>query len=404
MNKSKIKINLSHPFILFFLVWALTLFFYSLEITNNILGLNKNTRILLYSFFFIYFFVNIISNFLQRRVHEPLIYKLSINSKIEINLFTIIINKIFKIWVFFSILEIILFKGVPLISVVIFKNSDVDYAKFGLPTLHGLLNALYYTFMVGNFLVYSLTKQKKYLIKIIIFIFWPILLMSRASFLWVVAEILCVYLLLNKIYLKKFLILCFYVIVFIYLFGVLGDARIGENSSFKTSNFVSTKYENIAEKIPSGFIWVYLYATTPINNIVVQTNQLNPKYDFKSSTAGLIPSVIRSRIYNEDDKYGFELDSQAFNVSSFFSNFLNDFGIIGTLIIVTILFILSLLIYYKCFTGKLGYIISYSAIFYAILTSIFFDNFLSLVTIFQITLGIIINNLLYKNKKINYNV
>ena len=205
MNKSKIKINLSHPFILFFLVWALTLFFYSLEITNNILGLNKNTRILLYSFFFIYFFVNIISNFLQRRVHEPLIYKLSINSKIEINLFTIIINKIFKIWVFFSILEIILFKGVPLISVVIFKNSDVDYAKFGLPTLHGLLNALYYTFMVGNFLVYSLTKQKKYLIKIIIFIFWPILLMSRASFLWVVAEILCVYLLLNKIYLKKFL-------------------------------------------------------------------------------------------------------------------------------------------------------------------------------------------------------
>ncbi len=404
MNKSKIKINLSHPFILFFLVWALTLFFYSLEITNNILGLNTNTRILLYSFFFIYFFVNIISNFLQRRVHAPLIYKLSINSNIEINLFTIIINKIFKVWVFFSILEIILFKGVPLISVLIFKNSDLDYAKFGLPTLHGLLNALYYTFMVGNFLVYSLTKQKKYLIKIIIFIFWPILLMSRASLLWVLSEILCVYLLLNKISLLKFLKLSFFIFLFIFLFGVIGDARGVEDSSFKILNFVSPKYENIAEKIPIGFIWVYLYATTPINNIVAQTNQLNPKYDFKSSAANLIPSVIRNRIYNEDDKYGFELDNQAFNVSSFFSNFLNDFGIIGTLIMVTILFILSLLIYYKCFTGKLGYIISYSAIFYAILTSIFFDNFLSLVTICQFTIGIIINNLLYKNKKINYNV
>lgn len=397
MNKSYFRINLSHPLILFGLTWFFTLFFYSLEITNNIKGLNQSTKILIYTTFVIFLVIYLFFYLFKKSNKATLIDKISSNSINIINKFELIINRIFKIWLFFSFLEVILFKGVPLISVVVLKNTDLDYSKFGVPTLHGLLNSLYYTFMVGYFLLYSLTNRRKYLVKVLCFIFWPILLMSRASFLWVLCEILCVYLLLNKIYLKKLIVILFYVFLFIYLFGVIGDARIGENSSFKTSNFVSSKYENIAENIPTGFIWVYLYGTTPINNIVVQTNQLNPKFDFKSTIAGLIPTFIRSKIYSEEDKYGFELADEAFNVSSFFSNFLNDFGIPGAIIIASLIFLQSLVIYYKCHTGKLGYIVSYSAIFYAILTSIFFDNFLSLVTVFQIFIGTIINHSLYKN-------
>lgn len=396
MKFKNFSFNLYNPFVLFGLIWSFAIFLYSIELTNNIRGLNQNTTLLIYSSLIIILFLNF--GFFLVRSNKSLGIKeiILLNPISVVRQFEKIINRIFKIWAFCSIVEVILFKGLPLISVVILKNSDLDYSKFGVPTLHGLLNSLYFTFMAGYFIIYYLTNNKKYLVRIVIYILWPILLMSRASLLWVFSELLCIYLLFNKVHFKTLLRLFSFILIFIYLFGIIGDARIGESSSFKTSSFVSPQYEEIAEKIPTGFVWVYLYATTPINNIVTQTTQLNPKYNFKYTTAGLIPSFIRDRIYKEDDKYGFELDNDAFNVSSFYSNYLNDFGIIGAIIIVGLLFLQVLAFYYKCYSGKLGFIVAYPAIFYAIFTSIFFDNFFSLVTIFQIFVGLIINRLLYK--------
>lgn len=401
MQSIRLKFSFANPLILYVVIWSSTLLLYSIEITKNIKGLNSSTECLINFSILIYILINIIIQLFRSRNKYSIREKVLINFNNDLHRFNAIINKIFTIWLIFSLFEIVLFNGVPLISVVVLGQLEKDYSKFGLPTLHGLLNALYYTYMVGTFIMYLITKRKKYLYRVLIFISWPILLMSRASFLWVLSELLCAFLLLNKISTRKLLIIFSGVILFIYLFGVIGDARIGENSNFKTSNFVSEKYENIAESIPTGFVWVYLYATTPINNIVTQTDQIKPKYDFKYTTLGLIPSFIRSRIYTDDDKYGFVLEDEAFNVSSFFSNFLNDFGVLGALIVVSFIFLGSLNLYYLCFTGKVGYLISYSVIFYATLTSIFFDNFFSLVTIFQILLGVFINYMLY-NKRETY--
>lgn len=402
------KINFSNPVLIYLLIWLTTLYIYNLELTKNIKGLNEKTSLLIYSsciiFLILYFILVLIRHELKKNKFDIKIKIQNINNDFVILKFKKVIKLIFKIWLFFSVLEILIFKGVPLISVVLLRQTDLDYAKFGIPTVHGLLNALFYTFLSGYFILYNLTKKKEYLFFAFIFLLWPILLMSRASLLWAISEILCIHLLFNKITFKKISKIILYVLLFIYLFGVLGDARIGEDSTFKASNFINTKYESYEKYIPSGFIWVYLYATTPINNLVSQTEQINPSYNFRSTTEGLIPSFIRTKIYSEDEKYGFELEDSAFNVSSYFTNYLNDFGINGSILFVSILMILILLIYNNCTSGKIGSIIAYSAVFYAILTSIFFNNFLSLVTVFQVILGYYINNFLYKNKKLNYNV
>ena len=398
INRKYIKI--ANPLVLYTLVWVFVYYLYSIEFTNNIVGLNYKTNILIYNsilvFFIIYFFAFFFRLFLFKKMPSNFSSIFNRNDKTRIRKFEITINKIFNIWLFFTIFEIFYFKGLPLISVVLLKQTDLNYKSFGIPSLHGLLNALYYTIVIGQLILYSLTKEKKFIKRISLLLLWPIFVMSRAVLLWVSVEIICVILIFYRLSLKRFFKIIISILFFIYIFGVIGDSRIGNASKFSTDNFVNQKFTKISESIPSGFVWVYLYATTPLNNIVVNIDNLNPNYTFKYSLSGLIPSFIYKLFFKIQDSGPMVLDNEAFNVSSFFANYLFDFGVLGTIIFVGILQLISILIYFSIYSGKLGSVIAYSAIFYAILTSIFFDNFISLITIVQIFLGFYINRLVYK--------
>ena len=100
MNKSYFRINLSHPFILFGLTWFFTIFFYSLEITNNIKGLNESTKILIYTTFFIFVIINFLFVSIRRKNDILLVNKLSLNSNKVIERFELLIDRIFKVWFF----------------------------------------------------------------------------------------------------------------------------------------------------------------------------------------------------------------------------------------------------------------------------------------------------------------
>lgn len=406
MNKiNKISINFSNPLILYSTVWIASLFLYSLKFTVNIKDLYNETLILIlgsiFNFALIYSIFIIFRTITRGKI--SLIFSPSVING-DSHLFSRfkLINKVLiGFWAFFTFIEIVQFGGVPLFSVLILKNYTLDYTKFGIPTLHGLLNACYYTIVVCFYLMYTGSKKIKYIFYLLALLLWPILLMSRALLLCVLIEVLCVYLLHNVIRFKKILFLVFLVLVFIITFGYIGDSRVSEESKLATSSFVSPDYENISDNIPSGFIWVYLYITTPINNINSNIQNLNPKYNFKYTLVGLIPSFIRDKIYKGDNKYSLELESEAFNVSSFFANYLNDFGIFGSLLIVAIINIVTIRSYFLARKGKYGSIISYACLFYALFTSIFFDNFFSLVTVFQFFFGFIINYFVYVKKQIN---
>lgn len=398
--------NFANPLTAYLIVWGLTLFLYSIKFTNNILAINNKTIALIYSscilFSFIYVSIKILNGSFVKKSHST-IYLLHLNNNEKIlNKYKGVLRGIFIFWLILSLIEIILFKGIPLISVVILGQYDLDYKAFGVPTLHGLLNACYFTIVVGNFITYLIEKNRKRLYFTIILFIWPILLMSRAMILWGLIEILCVYLFFNRITVKNFFKIFFGIIIFIIIFGLIGDSRNGELKQFTTSTFVSTEYESVAEYIPSGFVWVYLYATTPINNIVINVNKLNPQFGFKYSLNGLIPSFIRDKIFSESDKYALILDDDAFNVSSYFANYLFDFGIAGAVIFAGFLQFITVISFFSAKSGRIGSLISYSVLYYAVFTSVFFDNFISLPTVFQIFIGLFINYYIYRKNKLHY--
>ena len=372
---------------------------YSVGFTNNLLDIDTKTLSLIItsiiSFALIYFLVFGFMGTFGRKNNYKFLFSLN-----RLAHFKRILNYGFKIWLAFTALEIVMFGGVPLVAVVIQGNSTLDYTKFGIPSVHGFLNSLYFIVTTGYFLHYKLTKDKDSRKKVFILIFWPFLVMSRATLLWVTLQMFYIHLLFTKINVKRFFSISVGVVLFIISFGILGDSRSGEQEVRFTDSFISVEYKEIGQKMPTGFVWVYLYATTPINNLIHNAD-LKPTYDFSQSFKSLIPSAVRKLIFKGNSKNPLNLYQEGFNVSSYFANYLSDFGHFGANILVAILQLIVVVIYFLSKKMKIGSILAYAALFYAVFTSVFFDNFMSLVTVSQIFMGFTINKMLYKNKN-NY--
>ncbi len=397
-------LSLSNPTLIYCLTWGIALSLYNLELTTNILGLNNSTIYLVISSIVLFIISDLIITFWVIALNG---YKISLRKNYFIDLNTLnklnslkkIIKIITFIWGTLTLVEIIEFGGIPLVTVVILKQFDLDYASFGLSTLHGLLNALYLTIVCSVFILYQSTKKRKYFYYTLVLLLWPLFLMSRALIIWTLLEIFSVYFFFNSINIKKLFSLLSIVLLVIFIFGYIGDNR-GETRDQGVERFTDTfvKDENrfITDKIPSGFIWVYLYVTTPFNNVVWNIDNIKPEYDFKYTFGSLLPSVVRN-----DTNLGpsLELYEEAFNVSSYFANYIKDFGVFGASIFIFFLQIYVLLIYQSARKFKLGGMIAYATLFNSVVMSIFFDYFFSLVTVFQVLLGLFINNLLYGKTK-----
>ena len=393
MAINKILLN---PFFLYSFIWFGTLFLYSIHFTNNLSPLVENTYFLIFStivsFALIYLFLKFLA------VNYPKKTILQTNNEEVIYRFKKIIKLFFNFWLIFTLLEVILFKGVPIINVLVLNQYDLDYKKFGIPTLHGFLNSIYYTLIVGYSYLLLIKKEKKYRTILLLLFVWPVLVMSRAVLLVALIQFLLVYIISVKIRLRQLFIIIIYVLGFVYAFGLIGDSRGGGGlKRFTVETFVNDQYVEFAEKIPSGFVWTYLYITTPLNNVNYTIDVLKPEYKLKYTFRALIPSFIRSNLFDTDDR-PLILDDEAFNVTTFFSNFLRDVGVYGSILIVAFLQFIMTFFYFSLKRGSIGSIVSYGAIYFALITSIFGDSFFTLAIISQILLGIYINNKIYLKK------
>lgn len=402
-------LSLSNPSVIYSLTWGLALFLYNLELTTNVIGLNSSTLYLvvssIVSFVISYFIISfVIISFNGYRINHRKNQFSDFNTFNKLEFFKKIIKSIAVVWVFFTLVEIVKFGGIPIVNVLILRQFDLDYATFGLPTLHGLLNALYLTLICSIFILYQSIKNKKYLYISMILFFWPILIMSRALMIWTLLEFFCVYFIFNSISQKKIFGLFSILLLVIMLFGYIGDNRGESNDQGVerfTDKFVKDENRFITDKLPSGFIWVYLYVTTPLNNVVWNIDNIQPEYNFKYTFAALLPSVLRpgtnERSSNDNS---LQLFQEAFNVSSYFANYMRDFGVVGASIFIFFLQLYVLTIYQSAKSFKLGSMIAYATLFNSVVMSIFFDYFFSLVTVFQVLLGLFINYLLYSKSHV----
>lgn len=367
---------LINPAFVFIFIWSLSLFLYTLHYSNVFLILSDKTinYILLSEasvFFAWLFFV-----FWTGRLHlNPSRNKnlIQFTSKSEEK-----IKFIFLFWVFFSIVELLYFRDLPIFTV--FGFGSISYLDYGIPTLHGLLNAIILSLSMYVLYTYLRIEKRIFLFYYFLLLIVPVLSMSRGTLVSMLVESLFVVLVFKGIRFKLFLKLAGILVGVVFLFGWLGELR--------TEGLGDKVYEvfNISDNypgwLPKSFIWVYMYLTSSLNNlenIIYSYPLLN--FEPYKALFGLLPSFVRNLL---DQPVQVDLVTSAFNVSSFMPNYLSAFGVYGSILFYFLASLVSMYIFYKYMeTRSLALGFSLVIILHSVALSVFSDFFAVQVYFFQ---------------------
>lgn len=287
---------------------------------------------------------------------------------------------LFRFWVCFSILEILIFRSLPFFS---FLGFGGHYTEWGIASLHGLLNAMIITISNVCFYKYLSNRKKKYLYFFVLCLCWPMLLLTRQVIMSMIIQAALIYVYTNKIKISK--ILAYFSVFFavVFLFGVLGDLRSG-TGAIGTLAGVSDNYPSF---LPSGFLWVYVYITSPLNNL---NHNIYLYSDFSFSPliafANLFPSFIRSKII-PFSVVKTPLVNDNLNVVTMHPQYLNAFGFYGALLFYFLygLFVLYVFVQFKTKTNA-KWLFMTVVLTHNLLLSVFVDFNFNLVFLFQLFL------------------
>lgn len=307
--------------------------------------------------------------------------------------------KLFIIWLLLTLVEIAYFRSLPILS--IFGIGEGAYTEWGIPSLHGLLNSI--ILVVSNYCLYLYikTKEKKYIQFFLLILLWPLILITRQLFMSMAVQGIFVYLFFNKLKTKNILKFIALALSIILLFGIVGDLRSGSSDMFIAIAQPSSNYPTF---LPSGFLWVYIYITSPLNNVNFNIQDY-PLFNFNPSPllSSFLPSFIRDKITFWGQTNNLKLVDDLLNVSSMFPNYLSAFGYLGSILFYFLMGLIFNVIYFKTkrFNVNIKWVFILVVILHNILFSLFVDFFSSLVFIFQIALHYIIGTKIYlKNDKV----
>jgi oligosaccharide repeat unit polymerase len=385
-----------NPAFIYISIWGLVLVLYSLRLTNQLIDI-PFSGILMVSMGFI-------SMFIAYGLSSVLIGNKRLEIYNEINVVKSFAKILLKIWIIGSIFDIFYSGGLPL-EWVLKGDYSRNYTDFGIPSLHGVLNACYLQSIAIYFYIWLSNKDKKYLILILILLFWPVLMLGRGIFLGAIIQICAIYFMFNKIRLYTFIKIFLSIICIIYLFGFLGDIR---NTPNPFDYLINDNYRDLFENIPSGFLWVYIYITSGINNIFYNMNIIDPSFVPNYSLSNLIPSTIKRWLNFDPRNDALIFADDNLNISTNYAGFISDFGPIGAIFCIYVIQQIASYIYIKARNGKLQYIFAYSVIFQVLIFSAFYDMFFLLPTLFQLFIAYLFYSYISKrsNKRtkfINYN-
>lgn len=368
-----------NPFFIFSFVWLLVLFLYSLGLSQVLTPLNQTTVLLvigsIFSFFLGWFFVCVLYGKLYLRPEiDRNFYCYFFTSK------NIVRRIIFigYVWGFGALFEVFFFRGIPLLS-LFGIGSELSYVDFGISGLHGALNSLYLVLVTFIFVRQLFVRSKLGMSILIFLMLWPILLMTRQLMFSVVVQMVFLYIFFKPLRFTSYLWLFLASFITVILFGYIGDLRSG-GDAFLALASPSFDYP---DSFPSGFMWVYIYLVSPLNNINYNILSIEPYYFPVNITLGIFPSLVRdyiSSLFGIVDQI--ELVNSNLNVSSLFSKLLQDFGVFFTPFFIFIISVFSFYLMGNC-RRKPGYFFALVIVLHGLLFSVFSDLLFHLVFIFE---------------------
>ena len=376
--------GLANPALVFTVLWGLVLGLTHIRLTSQLTDLNSSTLWLVGANVCTIWVIFFISLALMRK---PVSLWDARAGGLDLPVLRNLVQTLLKVWVVGTIIEIILSGGVPLVWMIT-GHPTKDYRDFGIPSVHGFLTAIYLFCLTGLLLLYLIEAVKKDLLIALALLSWSVILIHRGAFIWALLELLAVFILVRRISLKRMVHVGALMIAGMLLFGIVGDLRAGAGKAV-IREIATERGRILVETLPSGFLWVYIYITSPVNNINAGVERLVPLNKPYFSTMNLLPTVIRERVWaGVENRYALTLVNEAFNTSTWYVNFLADFGVRGAIVIVAALQCIIIYFYRQARRGYAWAILAYAAVFQALALSIFSDTFTSLVTIAQIGLAV----------------
>lgn len=368
--------QLANPAVIFITVWTITLVLLSLKMTTQIvdvsmLGLAMLLGNMAMALFFYFFFAKV---------------KIRKDSQFDLANFRLLnkyCKQLFWIWLFGTVLEVAVSGGVPLMW-AISGGGFRDYTDFGIPSFHGIMNALYLQCMAGHFILWRVAGKRSSRTWFLLLATWPIFMLGRGIFLSFVMQCLAIFLMTHRVGIKRIATLTVLAFCNILLFGYLGNLR-GTSNPF--DYLISDRWYSTFEALPSGFLWVYIYVTSGINNIFYNIDTIQPTWSFDKTFFNLVPSFLRGGAGSRADNLVFA--DQNLNVSTFYASIISDFGALGGFCFASIVIFVAFLCFINARSQQIWGILAYSVLFQVLVFSTFYDMFLLLPTMMQVVVALL---------------
>jgi oligosaccharide repeat unit polymerase len=370
---------LLHPFLLFSSVWLGVAILYSLHLSKM---LQYSTREVFTTVGFIWVPYAIIVALctLLRYVLSPYYSRQTTTSVINLVSLETKLRILFKVWVLISLVEIYVSGGLPLVW--LFTNNTKTYVDFGIPSLHGIVNALLTAIALCRFALFLLTGKKRHLFIPVFALLWSVIAITRQLMLVSLIEFALIFLQIRPIRRATFVKIAAGSLAFVLAFGFMGDLRQGSSDGFRA---LAQPSEDYPEWFPSGFLWAYIYISTPINNLMYTMRVVQPVDNllFPNTASTLFPSVLRSAIYGEDlgEAASGQLVVSAFNVSTAYVGPYQDLGLLGMALLSILSACITLLFWFQ---NDLRSVLMFSVATQCLMLNLFYNQFFALPMIMQI--------------------
>ena len=373
-------VSFLNPAVLFCIVWGTALFLYSLKYSLILTELKPETVILVMGScagaIIGWLFTGVTS---FKLMINPIQAKAEWTESIRTTLAQRL-KYLFFVWIVLSAFELFYFGNLPLLS-LFGVGETIAYNEYGFSGLHGLLNAIQLVLFNMALLFYIRRRSVKYIFYVVALIAWSAILLMRGIIMASFIQGIMVCFLFSKSFRKRFLLFGSVItFLLVLVFGELGQIRAVGGTSIEVLAQKSSDYPDF---LPTGFFWVYVYITTPLNNLnanIELTSALGfPYYSFLP----LIPNVIKGALNIEN--LDLVLVDENLNVSSFFRDFIFDYGVYGTMLIVSILYFIFSLAMKKSKNNERWALILV-VILYCTVTSVFVNAYTGIVYLAQMFL------------------
>lgn len=218
-----------------------------------------------------------------------------------------------------------------------------NYKGFGIPTVHVGIVCLSILFYFNNFIMLLATRKMNYFIKIVIVLFYFLLIMSRGTILFLIFCSLMIILATfkYKITIKKVILLILFAVLGLYFFGILGNIRSGAQHWTDTSYFMWVCKIDGKNSFLSPFLWAYEYLICSYRNLIYNFS-IESSYDVLALINNFLPDFISKRLISIDTSA--YLIQPALTTGTAFLLSYVSFGLLGFILMILEYFFISFII------------------------------------------------------------